>query len=154
MAFLQSFGQPVHRFEERQAVGLFRGQDVVRVHHLQAGAKTIDAAADEAFRTRRQCAGEVLVPAMEEHEFDHRCVVGAAHPPGMSGIAPRHVLEHIHHYGCYSAFRRIGEPGCVRAVDQAGREVEQDIDDAQARYLADQRREFGPDAVERAHVGE
>ena len=49
----ETFGQPVHRFEQRQAIGLFGREHVVRMYHLQPVAEALDATAYESFRARR-----------------------------------------------------------------------------------------------------
>jgi len=74
---------------------------------------------------------------MEEHEFDHRGFVRAAHAIGLPGIAPRHVIEHVHDEGGDAALLGFGEGGLPRAVDQAYRQMEKKIDQPLAGSPAD-----------------
>jgi hypothetical protein len=122
------------------------------MHHLQPAAEALDAAADETFASGRQRAREIFMPAVEEDELDHRAFVGAAHAPRRPRIATRHVIEHIHHDGGDVALGGFGKGGFKRAVDQPGRQMEEKIDEPLAGGFADQRRELGTHAVERADI--
>ena len=58
---------------------------------------------------------------MEEHEFDGRRVVGAAHAIGLAPVARRQMVEHIDHHGGDAPGFRVDQLRPVGAVDHAGR---------------------------------
>ena len=111
------------------------------MRHLLLVVVALDAAADGADAPRRgQLPLDELALGMEEHEVDPPAVVLAGDLVGRPRVAARRrlVLEHPHLEGGDGAGHGLGDGRRGAAVDDAGRRVPEEVDDAR---LADARRQ-------------
>ena len=120
------------------------------MRHLRRAVVELDLAADDALGADREEAGEIVAFDVEIDERQDAGVVGAHHPVG----APAHAglvrldpdLEGHDAVGFERRDRRRGA-----AVDDARRQVPQQIDDERPRQPLEQAPELRPDAGERRH---
>jgi hypothetical protein len=121
---------------------------------LRRAAVVLDLAADDAGGADRQGLLQVVDARMEEHQLDRTGIVAADHLVGRAGAARRDMSLDAQRQGRDHAVRRGRDLGGEAAVDQARRQVPQQVDDVRAGQLLDQLAEPRPDAGQRRDRGE
>ncbi len=148
-------GHRVDRLDQRQAGEIRLVDDVVRMDHGRAAVEPLDLAADIERSADRQRLFEVVAMGVEEGEADLAGVVVGEDPPRDAPVAARRLLVAVdaHLEGDDGAFRRQRDAGLLAAVDDADRQVEEEIDDARRILLvrpadqpAERHAELRPDA--------
>src|SRR5690242_13593196 len=127
---------------------------MIGMRHLQLVLVTLDLAADDACRTDRKRAVQVIRMRMEIDELHPGRVIGTANAIGPAPVARCDVIEHSHSHSRDASFFRVDQPWTIRAVDQSDRQIEDQIDDPGPGDPRDQLLELGADAAKRARFGE
>ena len=149
----QAFRQAIDRLVRGKRCGLFRRHDIFGMGDLAAAVEFLEPSADEAFAPARQKTCQIIRPCAEEDEFDEAGVVGALHAIGLTPVARRLVVEHVEQQRHDTADLRFHHLRPVGAVDHAGRQIEDEIEQPRARRLRDQLLDARPHARKRARVG-
>ena len=128
----QSLGQRIDRLDQRHAIEFIRRDDVVRVGHLRFVVEPFDLAGDEPRFTFRQRPADRVRIGMEEHECQRPRAIRNVNPVGNPLVAGwwRAVAHHCRLH-CHDTFAwQAVDPGPEAPVDDAGGQVEQQVDDA------------------------
>ena len=160
----QAFGERIDRFDQRQAGEFLRRYDMVGMRHLWLGAIPVDAARDETPLAFRQHTLQAVHIAVKEHQCQRASVVLHLDAVGQALVEGRRrlVAAHRHFHGDYPVARQVGDARAVAPVHQAGRQMQQQVDDARGGAATAMRRpeetrqqlvEFLADALEAGGPG-
>ena len=142
----QTLGQGIDRLHRPDAVGVLEGGDEIRMGHLPAAAEFVDPAADDPDLADRIGFFEPVRFRVEEHQGHEAGFVRTDHAVRPFRRAGR--LVRIDPYGDRRDFAEhgLGYFRRVAAIDQAGRQGPQEIDDPRPRHPLDQLLQPGADA--------
>jgi len=147
----QPGGQRVNRLDGLQIGDLIGCGDVVRVGDLKPALPALDAPADHPHLAFRQHPLQVVGTGMEEHQVQLSGVVAARDLVRQAPGARRLVGTDAERHGGDGAGRGVGDLGCEAPVDQAARQVPQQVHHVRPREVPYHGPDPRPDAGQRRH---
>ena len=150
----QALGQRIDRLHRLQLVALRRGAHVIRMGHLDFIVEALDLAADDPRLALGQDVVQVIGARMKEDQRHAAGLVFAGDFVGQAPVGRRVMGHHVHRDRRDNAGRRIGDPRREPAVDQAARQVPEQIGDVRAGNPLDQRGDPRPDPFQGGDGGE
>ena len=148
----QAGGHWVDGLRFQNLVALGHRHDVVRMGYLQVVAVAFDDAGHNAGFALGQDLGQVIVPGMKEHEGEKTRIVGNLDLVGLTAVVGFGVGADGHGQGGDAPGFGLGDLGGIAAVDDPGRQMEQQIKQPPAAaQLFDHRSHAWTDAGQRRH---
>ena len=147
----QAGGHRVDRLDLFDLGARLEGADIVGMADLGSVVKAVDFAADHHGLPERQLALQILGAGVEEHQLQHPGLVGAAHLIRMTRHDRRRVAVDAHGQSRDHSRRGLGDLGREAAVDQAARQMPEQVHHQRSGQLFDQLGEARADALERPH---
>jgi hypothetical protein len=132
----QAFGQAVDRLVQWHV--LARRGDEIGMRHLQPVVEAFYPPRDDPLAADRQRLVQPVGMGVEEHQLDHRGVVGAAHAIWLRFHPGREMVEHVHRHGGDAALFGADQLRLVGAVDHPHRQVEHQVLQPRPRHRRDQ----------------
>ena len=142
-------GERVDRLDRGQAFLIRVGQHVIGMHHLQSLAERVNHAADDPCLARRQRLQQVLGPGVEEHQDQLAAGVAAENPVGPAARSRRLVFEDTDAQRRRPARLNAVDRGREPTIDDALRQMPEQIDNARPGELAQRLSHEWPDAGQR-----
>jgi len=108
-------------------VALRHRHDVIRMGHLKVVAVALDHAGHDAGFALGQNLGQVVVPGVKEHQGQHARIVRDLDLIGLAAVVGLGVGTDGHAQGGDAPGLGLGDLGRVAAVDDPGRQMEQQV---------------------------
>ena len=122
-------GEAIERLHPKDGLALVERHHMVGMGDLDLGLVDVDLAADDADFAHRQQLLEIVLATVEVGQAKPAGLVAAPHPIGLAWIAGHQVLFDGDGERGDLAGARSGHFGSVAAIDEAGRQVPEQIDD-------------------------
>ena len=147
----QAGGHGVDRLDTVDAALGILGADVIGMADLGGVVEAVDLAAHHHHLPDRELALQIVRAGMEIDQLQEPGLVGAAHLIRMTRHDRRRVAVDAHGQSRDHSRRGLGDLGREAAVDQAARQMPEQVHHQRSGQLFDQLGEARADALERPH---